>query len=113
MSYYSSNYSSASLLDPYCAGGSRYNSTSVGDSLFDKKDNYYGSSYSSPYGNSAALATDYLSTSRTARPTAYDRYVSYLADELTSSSIHPTASTRRYIINLIFTWGTLIMDKKM
>ena len=92
-----SYYSSASLLDPYCAGGSRYNSTSVGDSLFDRKDNYYTSAYSSAYGNSAALATDYLSTSRTSRPSAYDRYVSYLADELTSTSTshHPASAARR------------------
>lgn len=89
MSYYGSNYSSSRLLDPYCVGGSRY--TTIGDSLFDKKDNFYSSTYSNTYGNSSGYSSDYTSTSRS-RPSAYDRYVSYL-DELTSGS-NTTKSVR-------------------
>ena len=96
MSYYSSNYSSASLLDPNCAGGSRYNSSGFGDSLFDRKDNTYNypsTTYSSAYSGSSGLSSDYLSSShRSTRPTAYDRYVSYLSDELTTGT---SASSRR------------------
>jgi hypothetical protein len=45
MSYYSSYSSSASLLDPYCAGG-RYNNSVLTDSGYNRRDNTYTSTYS-------------------------------------------------------------------
>ena len=94
MSYYgSSSYNSASLLDPYCAGGSRYHSSGLSDSIFDRKDNYYSSTYSSAYGGHSN--NDYASSRPSARPSAFDRYVSYLSDEMTSSS--SSAANRRYL----------------
>ena len=79
MSYYSSYTSSASLLDPYCVGG-RYHSSVLTDSPYDRRENLYSTSYSSSYGN---VGNDYSSSSSTSRrPSAFDRYVSYLSDEL-------------------------------
>lgn len=83
MPYYSSSYSTARLLDPYCSGGSRI--SSLGDTLVDtKKDNYsYSSStYTNSYGGygASSYSSDYPTRGR---PSAYDRYVTYL-DELSS-----------------------------
>ncbi len=92
MSYYSSYSSSASLLDPYCAGG-RYHSSVMTDSPYDRRENLYSTSYSTSYGN---VGNDYSSSTSSSaaarRPSAFDRYVSYLSDELAPRA---ESSTRR------------------
>ena len=112
MSYYSSYSSSASLLDPYCAGG-RYHSSVVADSPYDRRDNLYSSTYSSTYGN---IGNDYTSSSSTSasassrRPSAFDRYVSYLSDELAPRA---ESSTRRWASpDLISDWNRKLISEK-
>lgn len=90
MSYYSS---SASILDPYCAGG-RYHGSVLADLPFDRRESYT-STYSSSFNN---VGNDYTSTSSalSRRPSAFDRYVSYLSDELSPAT---RTSARRWTSN--------------